>query len=321
MFYKDMSFENIIVTGCGGDIGISIGRILKTSNVSNRVIGCDINEEHGGSVFFDVFEIVERADSKYYIESLLNICKKYSVDLIIPTSEPELRFFLNEDIVGSLDGTPVLGVNKKALTIGFDKGLTSDFLKSSGLSYPWTILVSKGMPKEFPCIIKGRYGAGSREIVVVEEEVVDYYATKRPDDLWQEYLSPDDQEYTCGVYRSKTGEIRTIILKRRLGGSLTVYGEVRENMEIEVMLNRLAELLDLQGSINPQLRLTERGPVIFEINPRFSSTVMFRHLLGFKDLLWSINEIAGKAIEDYMPPQVGTRFYRASQEVILKANN
>lgn len=289
--------------------------------MSNRVIGCDINEEHGGSVFFDVFEIVERADSKYYIESLLNICKKYSVDLIIPTSEPELRFFLNEDIVGSLDGTPVLGVNKKALTIGFDKGLTSDFLKSSGLSYPWTILVSKGMPKEFPCIIKGRYGAGSREIVVVEEEVVDYYATKRPDDLWQEYLSPDDQEYTCGVYRSKTGEIRTIILKRRLGGSLTVYGEVRENMEIEVMLNRLAELLDLQGSINPQLRLTERGPVIFEINPRFSSTVMFRHLLGFKDLLWSINEIAGKAIEDYMPPQVGTRFYRASQEVILKANN
>jgi carbamoyl-phosphate synthase large subunit len=315
-----MSFENIVVTGCGGDIGISIGRILKISNVSNRVIGCDINEEHGGSAFFDVFEIVERTDSKFYIERLLNVCKKYSVDLIIPTSEPELRFFLNEDIVGTLDGTPVLGVNKKALTIGFDKVLTSDFLKYSGLSYPWTILVSKGMPKEFPCIIKGRYGAGSREIVVVEEEVVDYYATKRPDDLWQEYLRPDDQEYTCGVYRSKTGEIRTIILKRRLDGSLTVYGEVRENMEIEAMLNRLAEILDLRGSINPQLRLTERGPVIFEINPRFSSTVMFRHLLGFKDLLWSINEIAGKVIGDYMPPRAGTRFYRASQEVILQGN-
>jgi carbamoyl-phosphate synthase large subunit len=61
--------------------------------------------------------------------------------------------------------------------------------------------------------------------------------------------------------------------------------------------------------------------VIFEINPRFSSTVMFRHLLGFKDLIWSINEIAGKAIEDYIPPQFGTKFYRASQEVILEGNN
>ena len=315
-----MVFENIIVTGCGGDIGINIGRILKISNVSNRVIGCDINEEHGGSVFFDVFEIVERADSKFYIESLLNVCKKYSVDLIIPTSEPELRFFLNEDIIGSLDGTPVLIVNKKTLTIGFDKALTSDFLKSSGLSYPWTTLVSEGMPKAFPCIIKKRYGSGSKEIMVVDEEVVDYYSTKRPDDLWQEYLSPDDQEYTCGLYRSKAGEIRTIILKRRLDGSLTDYGEDRENMEIEVMLNWLAELLDLQGSINPQLRLTERGPVMFEINPRFSSTVMFRHLLGFKDLLWSINEIAGRPIEDYIPPKIGTRFYRASQEVILQGN-
>jgi len=313
-----MSFENIIVTGCGGDIGISIGRILKTSNVSNRVIGCDINEEHGGSVFFDVFEIVEKADSKSYIENMLNVCKKYSVDLIIPTSEPELRLFLNEDIVGSLDGIPVLIVNEKALTIGFDKALTSALLKSSGLSYPWTILVREGRPKTFPCIIKGRYGAGGKEIMIVEEEVVEYYSAKRPDDLWQEYLSPDDQEYTCGLYRSKAGEVRTIILKRRLDGSLTVYGEVRKNMEIEVMLNRLAELLDLRGSINPQLRLTERGPVIFEINPRFSSTVMFRHLLGFKDLLWSISEIAGKEIEDYVAPQVGTRFYRASQEVILQ---
>jgi len=315
-----MSFENIIVTGCGGDIGISIGRILKTSNVANRVIGCDINEEHGGPVFFDIFEIVERADSIFYIESLLNVCKKYSVDLIIPTSEPELRLFLKEDIIGSLDGIPVLIVNQKALTIGFDKALTSDFLKSSGLSYPWTTLVSEGLPKAFPCIIKKRYGSGSKDIMVVDEEVVDYYSTKRPDDLWQEYLGPDDQEYTCGLYRSKAGEIRTIILKRRLDGSLTVYGEVRKNMEIEAMLNRLAELLDLQGSINPQLRLTERGPVMFEINPRFSSTVMFRHMLGFKDLLWSISEIAGEAIEYYIPPKIGTRFYRASQEVILQGN-
>jgi len=316
-----MSFENIIVTGGGGDIGINIGRILKNSNVSNRVIGCDINEEHGGSVYFDVFEIVERADSKFYIENMLSVCKKYSVDLIIPTSEPELRFYVNKDILDSLDGIPVLIVNRKALTIGFDKLLTANALKSSDLSYPWTTLVSEGMPKSLPCIIKKRYGSGSREIMMVEEEVVDYYSTKRPDDLWQEYLSPDDQEYTCGLYRSKTGEIRTIILKRRLDGSLTVYGEVRENMEIEVMLKSLAELLDLQGSINPQLRLTERGPVIFEINPRFSSTVMFRHLLGFKDLIWSISEIAGKEIEDYIPPRVGTRFYRASQEVILQGNS
>jgi hypothetical protein len=48
---------------------------------------------------------------------------------------------------------------------------------------------------------------------------------------------------------------------------------------------------------------------------------MFRYLLGLKDLIWSINEIAVKTIEDYVPPQVGTNFYRALQEVILQGNN
>jgi hypothetical protein len=48
---------------------------------------------------------------------------------------------------------------------------------------------------------------------------------------------------------------------------------------------------------------------------------MFRHLLGLKDLIWSINEIAGKAIEDYIPSQFGTNYYSASQEVILQGNN
>jgi carbamoyl-phosphate synthase large subunit len=33
--------------------------------------------------------------------------------------------------------------------------------------------------------------------------------------------------------------------------------------------------------------------MIFEINPRFSSTVLMRNYLGFTDLLWSIEEKFG----------------------------
>ena len=34
-------------------------------------------------------------------------------------------------------------------------------------------------------------------------------------------------------------------------------------------------------------------PCVFEINGRFSSTIMMRHLLGFKDLLWSLGVMSG----------------------------
>jgi carbamoyl-phosphate synthase large subunit len=35
---------------------------------------------------------------------------------------------------------------------------------------------------------------------------------------------------------------------------------------------------------------------VFEINPRFSSTVLMRHRLGFSDVLWAIDEAEGKLI-------------------------
>ena len=57
------------------------------------------------------------------------------------------------------------------------------------------------------------------------------------------------------------------------------------------MCKHIANEVSLLGSMNVQLRLTNEGPRIFEINPRFSSTVLMRHLIGFQDLIWTINDI------------------------------
>ena len=55
--------------------------------------------------------------------------------------------------------------------------------------------------------------------------------------------------------------------------------------------------LNLNGSINIQLRLTKNGPRVFEINPRFSSTALMRHRIGFSDVLWAIDEAEDKVID------------------------
>jgi carbamoyl-phosphate synthase large subunit len=54
--------------------------------------------------------------------------------------------------------------------------------------------------------------------------------------------------------------------------------------------------LDLRGSMNVQMRLTDQGPRVFEINPRFSSTVLMRHRIGFTDVIWALNEVEGKRV-------------------------
>ena len=82
------------------------------------------------------------------------------------------------------------------------------------------------------------------------------------------------------------------------------------------MLCNLAVKINLEGSINVQLRLTEKGPVVFEINPRFSSTVLFRHMFGFKDLEWSIQDKLNIEIEPYEDANEGQKFYKGFNEFI-----
>jgi carbamoyl-phosphate synthase large subunit len=141
------------------------------------------------------------------------------------------------------------------------------------------------------------------------------------DHIWQELIGLPDEEYTCGVYRSVQGEIRTIVFRRRLSAGTTSYGVVVENTHIDQVCISIADALKLDGSVNVQLRLMQRGPVVFEINPRFSSTTVFRHKLGFRDVEWSLKEKILKRKTKYKKLNIlGTRVYKILNEKII-ANN
>ena len=43
---------NILITGCGGDIGQSIAKILKSNHMFDNVIGCDMSEENASKFIF-----------------------------------------------------------------------------------------------------------------------------------------------------------------------------------------------------------------------------------------------------------------------------
>jgi carbamoyl-phosphate synthase large subunit len=69
--------------------------------------------------------------------------------------------------------------------------------------------------------------------------------------------------------------------------------------------------------MNIQLRLTDQGPRVFEINPRFSSTVLMRHRIGFSDLLWALSEAEGLAVEYPIIP-IGVTMVRVQGAMISR---
>jgi carbamoyl-phosphate synthase large subunit len=178
-----------------------------------------------------------------------------------------------------------------------DKHATVEALRQLGLPAPWTVRADQAPPESFPCILKDRFGSGSRSVVIVRNpREAEDMARARRDALFQELLEPADREVTCAVYRTRDRRVGVVQMLRRLAGGLTGWARVISDEAVKRTCEVLAEGLELQGSMNVQMRLTDKGPRVFEINPRFSSTVLMRHKLGFTDVAWSLDELEGKPV-------------------------
>ena len=311
-----MNKINILLTAIGGDIGYSIYKILKEQDFIDNIICTDISEDNAGAKLCKNFAKISKASDKNYISDLENLAEKHKIDLVIPTSEPELRFF-HANKTDNILSAKIIKASYDAMEIGFNKYKTYEFLKSNNLPYPWT---EKCQPLNLPCIYKDSEGCGSKGICLIEnEEDLKYYSKKYPDYIFQEYIEGD--EYTCGLYGSES-DIRTIIFKRELKGGLTGHGILVEDSKIENLLIKIAQNIKLKGSINVQLRKTKTDAFVFEINPRFSSTVLFRDKLGFHDLIWSLKEACNLPIEEYKPMNKNIEFYKMYDEIVsIKEKN
>jgi carbamoyl-phosphate synthase large subunit len=286
----------VLITGIGGDIAQGVASILRESRPDLYLIGVDVHSQHGGGLFVDVVEVVPSATEIDYCNRLRAVIAKHGVKILIPMTEPELGvLYPFSDI---FPGVHPVTAGAQVVAAGLDKLATIQAVKQLGLSVPWTLPVTEAPPPSFPCILKSRYGSGSRVVFRLENSRdSDYFSRKYTDAIYQELLEPADREVTCAVYRTRDGETMCLQMLRRLTGGLTGWAKTINDQETSNMCIKIAEGLDLRGSMNVQLRLTEQGPRVFEINPRFSSTVLMRHQIGFSDVLWSIQEAEGDQIK------------------------
>ena len=298
----------ILITGIGGDIAQSIATIIRNELDKVRLIGVDMDSRHAGSIFVDSFFKVPSALSSDYLESLRFLIIENSVDIVIPTNEQELSVF--SPLINEFGENKCITSGIKAIKVGLDKLKTNKFISSLNIITPWTIKAKVNSDLKFPCIFKAQSSSGSKNIFnVSSQEEANFLAKKFPNSIFQELLEPADKEVTCAVYRARDGRIAVLQLLRKLTDGHTSWCKVIDNQEVLDMCKIISSSLDLQGSINIQLRITKSGPRVFEINPRFSSTVLMRHKLGFCDLIWALEEAQGLNI-NYPDIKVGQSMVR-----------
>ena len=309
----------ILISGVAGDIGFGLGRILQRWNFFDKLHGIDISQDHPASLIFDNVDVAPRADTDNYIEWLVEYINLHKIDVFVPTSEAEI-LTVSKNVAAFASICKVVINDSHLIENSLDKNKTLKYLNKFGINVPNHGVVDiADRPDEYPVIVKPRTGQGSKGLRKISTDTELLEITEGY--VWQEYLAPDDEEYTCAVYVSKALKSRTLLLKRVLVGGYTGRAIVVKNLEIEEYVKQIIAAWNVTGLYNIQLRLTDDGPKLFEINPRVSSTVVFRDKLGFEDFKWWVLETLGMELPHYKEVCAGTKMYRGNTEYIISARD
>ena len=305
--------RRILVTGASGDIGDAVGRIL-TEVAGIEAHGADAGDPWPGLLSYRTVSRLPLAAAPDYLEALVELVQSIGADVVLPLTEPEMAVLAQ----ARGGGLPLLWLGPQIVSTFLDKLSTAAWLESNGLPAPKTLRLAQAAPSDLPLVVKPRVGSGGRGVRVVTQawELEGLQGSTAATDLIaQELLLPDDGEITCAVVR--VGEaVRSLQLLRTLSGGLTSKATVVAYAEVDRILTRIAEVLDIEGCLNVQLRMTSDGPRIFEINPRLSSTVRMRDRMGFHDLRWWLTADAVGMMACFAAP-VGTRLFRRADEAVV----
>ena len=158
-------------------------------------------------------------------------------------------------------------------------------MKKSGFPHPRSWLSAKSpVPAKFkfPVIVKPRIGARSIGFQIIKNaEELKSQLAKNKNLIIQEYLAEDNQEYTCGALFLDGQNYGVIPAQRWLRNGDTYKALFKHDPKLEKFIAEVGKKLKISGPCNFQLRKTPRGPVIFEINCRFSGTTGAASYLGF----------------------------------------
>lgn len=282
----------VLVLAVGGNVSQGILKALQRSSLPCRVIGTDLNALQMGLYTVDTGCLLPHATDPAFMDRLIALCKQESVDLILSGCEPVLRFLAQaKEKVEEATGALCFVCSPEIWERCDDKLLTCQWLRDQGFAYPdfaasedAAALARLVATYGYPLLGKPRIAGGAQGLILIENEEDLAYVSRKAAYIVEEYLGSDDQEYTAGCFCDEEGRLRgSIVMWRELYAGTTYRAVTGAYPEVRHEAERIAAALGCPGPCNIQLRMTERGPVCFEINPRFSGTTPIRAALGYNE--------------------------------------
>jgi len=302
---------NIMFTGAGGPVSVSIIKLIREAGYG--IVGVDTEKDAVGGLFCDSFYRVPKANHADYIDTILSVCDRERVRLIVPGVDEELIALGRTRDVFLNSGIDIVLSDQKVIEVCNDKHEMFLYLKEKGFPSPNTYL-----PKEikepdiltYPLVVKPKIGRGSRDIYNVNNgNELEFFSRYVNEPIIQEYLG--GQEYTVDMLSNRQGKVLAIVPRKRLlSKGVSIKGVVDMNPEIIHACRVIAESLPLSGPSNIQLFLNNGSFKIVEINPRLSGTVILTVMAGLN--------IPVEIIRMYMDENYTFRFGQIKDKLMIQ---
>ncbi|ACF14586.1 NAD-dependent epimerase/dehydratase [Chloroherpeton thalassium ATCC 35110] len=315
---NNMKKYNIGISCIGSGVGQSVINSLRLSRLPIKTIGFGTNPFAYGAYDCDEYDYTPTIYQENYIDKLIEKCKEYKVDLIIPGMDDEALIFSNNKSKFEAAGIKAIFSEEPLNTICRDKERMSEELNKVCdvfvKSYDKETLendISKGLV-QFPFIAKPRGGFASKGIEIING--IDDLTKISDEHILQELAIPtkDDPNYAFyigQIAKNRNPQVSEISIqlvyspKGELMGRMASYNKLNNGIPIEIVpyeneyvwlvIDQLTPTfleLGLRGPLNIQGRLTENGLKIFEMNPRFTGITGLRALMGFNEVEACVKE-------------------------------
>jgi carbamoyl-phosphate synthase large subunit len=273
-------------------------RAMEALGVKGNLFGSDWSPM--APAFYEADEgfLVPGVNAAHYVDTILDICRRRHVSLVIPLVDTELLVLSRARERFAEIGARLLVSSPQVVEICRDKEKTANFLASKGVGAARVLTLKEAKKGPFPIIAKARAGSSTKNVREIHSAaVLGRLQFKKIDYVLQEHVV--GKEYTVDVYAGLDGVPRVAVPRERLqvrAGEVVRAVTVRDEKIIAEALRLIEALGECVGVITAQCRVTADGQVkFFDVNPRFGGGVPLAIRAGADFPRWILQEHLGQS--------------------------
>jgi carbamoyl-phosphate synthase large subunit len=269
--FKHMKLLRIGLTSCNIESATSIIQALRVQRTFQvRIVACDTDPLAAGAYLADVSYRIPPITDDSYINTMLTICKKERVSILLPIHASEhflysgsIKYFASKGITIPISPRSSVGIYN-------DKKRWNTLFERNGLPIPRCFTTIEHLSPHTTYVLKPRKSAGSIGVSLVQGKSI-YVIPKNF--ILQEYVKGPEFSVDCVV--SKSGYLLAAVIRQRLKtmNGIMTEGRTVHDQQILKCIKTVIKQIPLRGLVNIQVikSVFDNSVKITDVNARPSA--------------------------------------------------